>query len=173
MITPMRVFIVAAVIGVGVAVVVAMHQKPAPAEVGFTEAASLPAITEATGTRRVMPSGLVIIGVKPGAGPAAKNGDHIWVNYTGRLYYGGKKFDSSYDRHKPYDFVLGKGAVIKGWDEGLVGMKAGGKRELIIPSGLAYGAGGSGGVIPPYAKLVFDVEMVSINKKPAGAATQP
>lgn len=105
-----------------------------------------------------------------GSGPAAAPGDTVSVHYTGCLT-DGTKFDSSYDRNQPFQFVLGTGMVIPGWDEGLQGMKPGGERRLVIPSDLAYGSRGAGGVIPPNATLIFDVEMVSVNGRTgAGAA---
>lgn len=103
-----------------------------------------------------------------GAGATAKSGDTVEVNYTGWLYdakakdHHGKKFDSSYDHGDTFTFPLGGGQVIKGWDEGVVGMKVGGKRTLLIPSSMGYGSHGAGGAIPPNAALVFDVELVSI-----------
>ncbi len=96
-----------------------------------------------------------------GTGAEAITGKTVVVNYIGRLV-DGKKFDASCDRNQPFDFPLGAGAVIKGWDQGVAGMKVGGKRRLIIPSSLGYGAQGAGGVIPPNAALVFDVELVEV-----------
>lgn len=97
-----------------------------------------------------------------GNGSEAKSGDTIAVNYTGYLE-NGQKFDSSYDRNKPFIFQLGAGQVIQGWDIGVAGMKEGGKRRIFIPSNLAYGEQGAGnGAIPPNANLVFDVELLSI-----------
>jgi FKBP-type peptidyl-prolyl cis-trans isomerase len=97
----------------------------------------------------------------PGKGTAAKAGDTVRVHYTGTLL-DGTKFDSSRDRNEPFEFKLGAGMVIKGWDEGVAGMKPGGKRKLTIPSDKAYGKRGSPPVIPPDAPLLFDVELVEI-----------
>ena len=105
-------------------------------------------------------SGLKIEDLTVGTGQAAKAGDTISVHYTGYLA-DGTKFDSSLDRNQPYEFVLGQGNVIPGWDQGLVGMKTGGKRKLTIPPELAYGAQGSG-PIPPNATLTFEVELLGI-----------
>jgi len=97
-----------------------------------------------------------------GTGAEAKAGDTVTVNYVGELYKGGKIFDASWKRHEPFSFALGKGQVIKGWDQGIPGMKVGGRRELIIPAALAYGAAGSPPAIPPNAPLIFVVDMLSV-----------
>jgi peptidylprolyl isomerase len=106
-------------------------------------------------------SGLKYVEHKVGDGKEAKAGDTVEVHYTGTLT-SGKKFDSSRDRGKPFSFPLGKGKVIKGWDEGVAGMKEGGKRKLIIPPELAYGKDGIEDVIPPNATLIFEVELVKV-----------
>ena len=106
-------------------------------------------------------SGLVIEELVVGSGAAAAAGQKVSVHYTGWLT-NGTKFDSSKDRGDPFVFPLGKGHVIKGWDEGVAGMKVGGKRKLTIPSALGYGASGAGGVIPPNATLVFEVELLAV-----------
>lgn len=111
---------------------------------------------------------LMQIEVKAGTGAEAKAGQTVSVHYTGWLYdepapeHKGAKFDSSRDRNRPFEFPLGGGRVIQGWDVGVKGMKVGGQRTLIIPAQMGYGARGAGGVIPPNATLVFDVELLGI-----------
>ncbi|HRP69279.1 MAG TPA: FKBP-type peptidyl-prolyl cis-trans isomerase [Turneriella sp.] len=103
--------------------------------------------------------------LKQGNGKVAQAGHRVQVHYTGWLNEGGKKgkkFDSSVDRGRPFVFALGQGSVIKGWDEGVAGMKVGEKRTLFIPSALGYGARGAGGAIPPHADLIFDVELLDV-----------
>ena len=108
-----------------------------------------------------IPSGLVKEDLTVGAGPAAHAGDEVLVHYVGWLD-DGQQFDSSRARRDPLDFALGAGDVIKGWDQGIEGMRTGGKRKLTIPAELAYGDKGCGGVIPPHATLVFEVELLEI-----------
>ncbi len=111
------------------------------------------------------PSGLKIEDAKVGDGATPTTGQTCIMHYTGWLYENGqkgRKFDSSVDRGEPFEFPIGTGRVIKGWDEGVASMKVGGKRTLIIPPELGYGARGAGGVIPPNATLVFDVELLGI-----------
>jgi peptidylprolyl isomerase len=110
-------------------------------------------------------SGLGVGDVKIGTGPQPQPGQTVVVHYTGWLYERGtksKKFDSSVDRGEPFAFTLGQGQVIDGWDEGIARMKEGGKRTLIIPPELAYGASGAGDAIPPNATLIFDVELLDV-----------
>ncbi|MGA8538245.1 MAG: FKBP-type peptidyl-prolyl cis-trans isomerase [Terriglobales bacterium] len=115
--------------------------------------------TKVTGEPTKTASGLEYWDIKIGTGAVAQSGHQVKVDYTGWLT-NGKKFDSSVGTGKPFDFMLGAGQVIKGWDEGVVGMKVGGKRQLRIPPGLAYGAKGYPGVIPPDSTLIFDVQLV-------------
>jgi peptidylprolyl isomerase len=112
-------------------------------------------------------SGLGIIDIEEGAGEAPADGQIVVVNYTGWLSEDGRKFDSSLDRGAPFEFTLGIGQVIAGWDEGVATMKVGGKRRLIIPSELAYGETGSPAGIPANAELTFDVELLEIKEAPA------
>jgi FKBP-type peptidyl-prolyl cis-trans isomerase len=107
------------------------------------------------------PSGLRWRDDAPGTGREAKHGDRVHVHYTGTLI-DGRKFDSSRDRGSPFEFPLGAGRVIRGWDEGVAGMKEGGRRTLVIPPELGYGQRGAGNVIPPGATLVFDVELIRV-----------
>ena len=130
-------------------------------------ATGVTAMSEAANAQPVTttPSGLKIIDLKVGTGPSPKPGQTCVMNYTGWLYENGnkgKKFDSSLDRNQPFSFPIGQHQVIAGWDEGVATMKVGGKRTLIIPPELGYGARGAGGIIPPNATLIFDVELLSV-----------
>ena len=131
----------------------------------FGVVVSAPARAEDAGATITMPSGLKIIDTKVGTGAVPQTGQNCKMHYTGWLYVNGakgKKFDSSVDRGTPFEFPLGVGAVIKGWDDGVATMRVGGKRTLIIPPELGYGARGAGGVIPPNATLIFDVELLGV-----------
>ena len=118
--------------------------------------------TKVTGESTKTPSGLEYWEIKVGTGAVAQSGHKVKVDYTGWLT-DGKKFDSSVGTGKPFEFMLGAGQVIKGWDEGVAGMKVGGKRQLRIPPDLGYGARGAGGAIPPNAELHFDVELLGVD----------
>ena len=128
--------------------------------------AAAPAAVSAASPFVKTASGLQYQDLKLGSGLVANAGTTVTVHYTGWLQNPdgstGKKFDSSRDRHDPFKFPLGAGRVIKGWDEGVQGMKVGGMRKLIIPAALGYGARGAGGVIPPDATLIFEVELLGV-----------
>ena len=117
--------------------------------------------TKVTGDGVKTDSGLQYWEIRVGPGEVAKEGSHVRVHYTGWLTTG-KKFDSSVDAGKPFDFTIGNGEVIKGWEEGVAGMKVGGKRQLRIPPELAYGAAGSPPTIPPNATLIFDIQLLGV-----------
>ncbi len=114
------------------------------------------------------PTKLVSKDIAEGSGPAAKAGDMLTVQYVGVDYKTGKEFDASWDRGQPFPFQLGGGQVIKGWDQGIVGMKAGGRRELTIPPNLAYGAQGQPPSIEPNATLIFVIDLISIQPSTSG-----
>jgi FKBP-type peptidyl-prolyl cis-trans isomerase len=120
------------------------------------------ATTQSSDNTITTPSGLKIVETKP-ADDAAKSGDQVWVHYVGKLQ-DGTEFDNSYKRGEPIPLTLGQGSVIKGWEEGLLGMKVGEKRTLIIPPDLAYGADGRPPTIPANSTLVFDVELVGLKR---------
>jgi FKBP-type peptidyl-prolyl cis-trans isomerase len=127
---------------------------------------ALAASDGAPGKMSELPSGLKYTDTNVGTGAEATKGHKVSVHYTGWLYNNGQKgakFDSSLDRGQPFAFSLGAGQVIRGWDEGVAGMKVGGKRTLIIPPDLGYGARGAGGAIPPNATLMFDVELLKVD----------
>jgi FKBP-type peptidyl-prolyl cis-trans isomerase len=133
----------------------ANHRTP-PARVPNTSAP-----TKVTGDGVKTESGLQYWDIKVGTGEEAKSGDRVKVHYTG-WFTSGKKFDSSVDAHQPYSFTLGQGNVIKGWDEGVTGMKVGGKRQLRILPELAYGEAGYKNIVPPNATLIFDVQLLAV-----------
>jgi len=128
--------------------------------------ANAPATAQTSGSKMTTTaSGLKIEDTKVGTGASPKTGQTCVMHYTGWLYVNGakgQKFDSSVDRKEPFEFQIGRGMVIKGWDEGVASMKVGGKRTLIIPPELGYGARGAGGVIPPNATLMFEVELLAV-----------
>ena len=129
------------------------------------ESSRSPAMAQAKGKIMTAASGLQIEDTVAGTGATPARGQTCVMHYTGWLYENGvkgKKFDSSVDRNEPFEFPIGMSRVIKGWDEGVATMKVGGKRTLIIPPDLGYGARGAGGVIPPNATLVFDVELLGV-----------
>ena len=124
-----------------------------------------PATAQTQGNAMTTPSGLQIVDTTVGTGASPRTGQTCVMHYTGWLSEGGKKgkkFDSSVDRGQPFEFPIGMKRVIAGWDEGVATMKVGGKRTLIIPPDLGYGARGAGGVIPPNATLIFDVELLGV-----------
>jgi protein-disulfide isomerase len=139
----------------------AQAAQPAPPAPAAGGAAAAGGTTAAGGATVILPGSLVVKDVKVGTGPAVKSGDTVSVHYVGTLT-DGKEFDSSRKHGQPFDFEVGKGRVIKGWEQGLVGMKVGGRRTLVIPPDLAYGPRGMGAVIPPSSTLMFDIELLSI-----------
>jgi FKBP-type peptidyl-prolyl cis-trans isomerase FkpA len=131
----------------------------------ITSASLRSASAQSAGKAMTTASGLQIVDSKEGTGASPKTGQTCVMHYTGWLYENGqkgKKFDSSVDRNEPFEFKIGQRQVIGGWDEGVASMKVGGKRTLIIPPALGYGARGAGGVIPPNATLMFDVELLAV-----------
>jgi FKBP-type peptidyl-prolyl cis-trans isomerase len=143
-----------------------MHAKSIAVAMLLVLGAGAPMAMTATSAQAAEQDQFKITDVKQGTGAVAKPGQPVTVNYTGWLYVNGakgKKFDSSLDHGQPFTFPLGAGAVIPGWDKGVAGMKVGGKRTLIIPSDLGYGAAGTpDGTIPPGATLIFDVELLKV-----------
>ncbi|BAZ38186.1 FKBP-type peptidylprolyl isomerase [Calothrix sp. NIES-4101] len=128
----------------------------------ITENSTLIASKEMSDNAITTPSGLKYIDIEEGTGDSPTTGQKVTVHYIGTLE-DGTEFDSSVGRNRPFDFKIGVGQVIKGWDEGVGTMKVGGKRRLIIPAELGYGSRGAGGVIPPNATLIFDVELLKIS----------
>jgi FKBP-type peptidyl-prolyl cis-trans isomerase len=150
-----------AAFSIGVGVLMADDDKPSIDDKpqAAAPAGKSPSTQPTLGQKVKTASGLVITLVEEAKNPGALSGDIVWVHYTGKLT-SGEQFDSSVGQ-KPFKFTLGQGQVIKGWDEGVVGMKVGEKRNLVIPPELAYGPGGSG-KIPPNATLLFDIEMIGL-----------
>ena len=136
------------------------EKSGAPSQAG---AASPSSPAKVTGAPTTTASGLQYWDLVVGSGDTAVPGKPVSVHYTGWLTTG-EKFDSSLDHGKPFVFTLGAGQVIPGWDEGVAGMKAGGKRQLRIPPALGYGDSGAGGLIPPHATLIFDVQLLEVGK---------
>jgi peptidylprolyl isomerase len=135
---------------------------PAPkASTNLKDTKSKPVVPKQTGAP---PKKLVVKDIVVGKGKPAKKGDKLSMQYVGVLFKGGEQFDASWDNGSPFDFTLGQGNVIKGWDKGLVGIKPGGRRELIIPPNLAYGAQGQPPTIPPNSPLVFIVDALKVGK---------
>ena len=133
---------------------------PPKASTNLKDTKSKPAVPKQTGAP---PKKLVVKDIVVGKGRAAKKGDNLSMQYVGVLFKGGTEFDNSWDKGSPFEFTLGKGMVIKGWDQGLVGIKPGGRRELIIPAKLAYGAQGQPPAIPGNAALVFIVDALKVS----------
>jgi peptidylprolyl isomerase len=140
-------------------------EKAAPAKPAAPAAAAPAASDKKESKMTKTPSGLQYEDTVAGTGASPKTGQTCVMHYTGWLYENGakgKKFDSSLDRGQPFEFPIGQGRVIQGWDEGVATMKVGGKRTLVIPPAIGYGARGAGGVIPPNATLLFEVELVGV-----------
>ncbi len=144
------------------AVLIALAFTAAAFAQATTKKVNTSAPTKVTTEGIKTPSGLEYWDIRVGTGDVAKEGSHVRVHYTGWLT-NGKKFDSSVDAGKPFDFTIGNGDVIKGWEEGVTGMRVGGKRQLRIPPNLGYGAEGTpGGPIPPNATLIFDIKLLQV-----------
>lgn len=165
----MKQFIIFAVIAVVIVAGVMVYKPEASAPTGSQGTGEMPAAADtgavvSTNSPKTMANGLIIEDVKIGTGAEAVKGALISVHYVGTLV-DGTKFDSSRDRGEPFQFPLGQGMVIQGWEQGFEGMKVGGVRKLTIPPDLGYGAQGAGGVIPPNATLKFEVELLGVRLK--------
>jgi FKBP-type peptidyl-prolyl cis-trans isomerase len=153
---------VSAIIVIILAVAAVVVAQTAPAKKSAAAAPNTKAPAKVTGDGVKTDSGLQYWDIRVGNGETAKEGSHVRVHYTGWLTTG-KKFDSSVDANQPFDFTIGNGEVIKGWEEGVAGMRVGGKRQLRIPPSLGYGANGTpDGTIPPNATLIFDVQLLAV-----------
>jgi FKBP-type peptidyl-prolyl cis-trans isomerase len=147
---------------VAIAIILALTAVFALAQSTAKKSTNTNAPTKVTGPGVKTDSGLEYWDIQLGNGDTAKEGSHVRVHYTGWLT-NGKKFDSSYDAGKPFDFTIGNGEVIKGWEDGVTGMRVGGKRQLHIPPALGYGADGTpDGSIPPNATLIFDIKLLGV-----------
>ena len=165
----MKQFIIFLVVAVVIVAGVMVYKPEASVPTGSQGTGEMPAATDggaavSTNSPKTMANGLIIEDVKIGTGAEAVKGALISVHYVGTLM-DGTKFDSSRDRGEPFQFPLGQGMVIQGWEQGFEGMKIGGVRKLTIPSELGYGAQGAGGVIPPNATLKFEVELLGVRLK--------
>lgn len=140
----------------------ATTESSAPADDGGAANTNLDEKPVIDNTGEESPGALVVNDIVVGKGPEAKTGDDVSMQYVGALYSDGTEFDASWDRGEPFNFKLGSGQVIQGWDEGIPGMKVGGRREIIIPPDLGYGATGQPPTIPPDATLIFIVDLLDV-----------
>ena len=161
---PARPFLLVLALSALLAVAGCGSDSEEPASTSTPEAAAAPERTkpEITVPKGKAPKKLVIKDIEEGTGKAAKSGDQVTVQYVGTSFLNGRQFDASWDRGEPFQFQLGAGAVIPGWDQGVAGMRVGGRRQLTIPAKLAYGDRGAGGAIKPGEHLVFVVDLLGL-----------